>query len=376
MFKYYKFKDYDFKLIILLTAITIVGTLVVRSARPDLFTKQMMGFIAGLIIMVILSLIDYHIWMKLWFLLYPVNIGLLVAVMLAGENSGGAQRWFSIFGVRFQPSETAKILLILFFAAIIMKLKERINLWYFTLMLIALVIPPLFLIYKQPDLSTTIVVTLVFFVILYLGELDYKYIIGSLAIIIPAVIVVFILLIQPNSILVEKGIVEGYQQIRVLAWLHPDEYELEEAFQQQNSIMAIGSGQLTGKGLDYSGVDSVKKGNYISEPQTDFIYTIVGEELGFIGSTVVIVLLILITINCLWIAFKASDIAGRIIAGGMGALVGFQSAINIGVTTGLLPNTGLPLPFVSYGLTSLLSLFIGMGFVLNVNLQRQRKYND
>lgn len=376
MFKYYKFKDYDFKLILFLAMITTVGTMVVRSARPDLFSKQLMGFIAGLIIMIILSLIDYHIWMKLWFLLYPVNLGLLIAVMLKGENSGGAQRWFSIFGIRFQPSETAKILLILFFAAIIMKLRERINEWYFTLLLIVLVIPPLFLIYKQPDLSTTIVVTLIFYTILYLGELDYKYIIGSLAIIIPAVIIVFILLIQPDSVLVKKGIVEEYQQIRVLAWLHPDEYELEEAFQQQNSIMAIGSGQLTGKGLNYSGADSVKKGNYISEPQTDFIYTIVGEELGFVGSTIVIVLLLLITLECFWVAFKASDLAGRIIAGGMGALVGFQSTINICVTTGLLPNTGLPLPFVSYGLTSLLSLFIGMGFVLNVNLQRQRKYND
>lgn len=375
-FKNYKFKDYDFRLIVFVVSVTIIGLLVVNSASPDLTKKQTLGFIAGFFIMIILSFVDYHFWLKFFWVIYAVNLGLLIAVIVKGQSSGGAQRWFSLFGVRYQPSETAKIMLILFFAQFIMKFKDRINEWYIVLIMAVLAIPPVVLILKQPDLSTTIVLTLIICSLIYFGEISYRYIVAFLVIVVPTAIILFILLIQPNSILVEKGILENYHQTRVLAWMHPDEYELEEAFQQQNSIMAIGSGQLTGKGLNNTGINSVKNGNFISEPQTDFIFTIVGEELGFVGSSLVIILLTLISIECLWVAFRASDISGRIIAGGMGAYVGFQSAINICVTTGIIPNTGLPLPFVSYGLTSLLCLYIGMGFVLNVRLQRARKYNN
>ena len=381
MLKNYKFKDYDFKLIIYVVSITVIGVFLVNSAQPDNTKKQLMGFIAGLAIMIILSFIDYHIWLKIWFIYCFVMIGMLVAVLIGGYEALGAKRWFILFGIRFQPSEAAKILLILFFAQFIMKFKERINQWYMILIMVILVIPPLALIFKEPDLSTTIVFALIFLSILFLGEINYRYFIALAAVGIPAFIIVFLLLIQPDSILVknsenDKGLVEGYQQLRVLAWLHPDEYELEEAFQQQNSIMAIGSGQLTGKGLNNTGVNSVKKGNFISEPQTDFIFTIAGEELGFVGSATIIILLMLITIECFIVAFKAADLPGRIIAGGMGAFIGFQSTINICVTTGLFPNTGIPLPFVSYGLTSLLVIYVGMGFVMNVRLQKQRKFNN
>ncbi len=376
MFKNYRLKDYNFKLIVYLCMLTTLGVLLVNSAQPENMKKQLMGFVAGVSIMIILSFIDYHIWLKIWPAYYVIMVGLLAAVLLKGETSLGAKRWFTLFGVRFQPSEAAKILLILFFSQFIMKFKERINQWYMILIMIALTVVPLAMIYKQPDLSTTIVFGLIFLSILFVGEISYKYFIALGAIAIPAIIIVFILLIQPNSVLVEKGIVEGYQQLRILAWLHPDEYELEEAFQQQNSIMAIGSGQLTGKGLNNTGVNSVKTGDFISEPQTDFIFTIAGEELGFVGSATIIILLVLITVECFIASFRAPDLAGKIIAGGIGAFIGFQSTINICVTTGLFPNTGIPLPFVSYGLTSLLVLFAGMGLVMNVRLQKERKVSN
>ena len=137
--------------------------------------------------------------------------------------------------------------------------------------------------------------------------------------------------------------------------------------------MAIGSGQLYGKGLDTTAIESVKNGNFISEPQTDFIFAIVGEELGFVGSVIVILLLLFIVLECIFMARKAKDLSGKLICCGMASLVGFQGFVNICVATGLMPNTGLPLPFVSYGLTSLVSLFMGIGFVLNVGLQ-PRKY--
>ena len=165
-----------------------------------------------------------------------------------------------------------------------------------------------------------------------------------------------------------------YQYLRILSWLNPEKYP-DDARQQQNSIIAIGSGQLWGKGLNNSSYTSLKNANYVSEDQTDFIFTVIGEELGFVGCLIVIILILLIVFECIWIAKNARDLAGRLIASGVAALIGFQSFVNIGVTTGLLPNTGVPLPFVSYGLTSMVSMYIGIGLVLNVGLQA-RKYGS
>ena len=171
----------------------------------------------------------------------------------------------------------------------------------------------------------------------------------------------------------EQDLINDYQQRRILAFLNPSEYANEEGYQQENSVMAIGSGQLYGKGYKNNLISSVKNANFIAEQQTDFIFAVIGEEFGFIGGCTVIGLLLLIAIECLRIARRAKDLAGTIIASGVGVMIGFQGFINIGVATYLLPNTGLPLPFVSYGLTSLISSFIGIGFVLNVGLQRKRK---
>ena len=187
-----------------------------------------------------------------------------------------------------------------------------------------------------------------------------------LAVGIPSFIIMFTLLIQDKI-----PFIEAYQVTRIMAWLYPDDYPAD-AYQQQNSIMAIGSGQLLGKGLNNTEATSVINGNFIPEPQTDFIFAVAGEELGFIGTVVIIILLLFITIECILIARKAKDTAGRLICCGFAALIGFQSLINISVASGLLPNTGLPLPFVSYGLTSLLSLYIGVGLVLNVGLQPKK----
>ena len=164
-----------------------------------------------------------------------------------------------------------------------------------------------------------------------------------------------------------------YQFRRVMAWKYPNDPRWSDiATQQLNSIMAIGSGQLWGKGLNNSFATSMNNTNFIIEPQTDFIFAVVGEELGFAGSIAVIVLLLLVVVECINIARKAKDLSGRLICCGMAALIGFQSFVNISVATGIIPNTGIPLPFVSYGLTSLLTLFAGMGFVLNVGLQPKK----
>ena len=371
MLKKYRVRDYDFKLIIMLIAITVVGILVIGSADRSYQSKQILGFVMGLFLMVVISLFDYSTFLNFYWIIYIGNLVLLLLVEFFGEKSNNAQRWVSIAGIRFQPSETAKILLILFYAQYIMKHKETISSLKTIISMLVLLAPPLLLIYRKPDLSTTIMIALLFCVLLFMGGLSYKIIFGVLAIAVPLFVIFLTLVLQPDQTLLKD-----YQQTRILAWLNPAEYSTSEGYQQENSKMAIGSGELFGKGLNNNEISSVKNGNFISEPQTDFIFAIVGEELGFAGGCLVVGLLFLITLECLMIARKAKDIAGMLIATGMATVIGFQSFMNIGVATGIVPNTGIPLPFVSYGLTSLVSLYIGMGFVLNVRLQCVRKYSN
>ena len=138
------------------------------------------------------------------------------------------------------------------------------------------------------------------------------------------------------------------------------------------SVQAIASGQLTGKGLFNTSAELIKNGNFLSEEDTDFIFAVIGEETGFVGSVIIVALLFLVVAECIWLAIRARDMEGRLICIGMGSLIAFQTFVNIGVATQLLPNTGLPLPFISAGLSSLLSLMMGMGLVFNVGLQRKR----
>lgn len=370
MLKRYRVRDYDFKLVILLAAITVLGIMVIGSAQESVQDKQMIGFIVGLFLMIVISLFDYSFFLQFYWILYAFNLILLILVYAIGDKAGGATRWITIAGIKFQPSEMTKILLILFFAQYIMKHKEKLNTLKVLGCCVALVAFPLFFVYKQPDLSTTIMIAVLFCVLVFIGGLSYRIIGGILAVAVPLAVIFLVIVLQP-----EQKLIKDYQQTRILAWLQPDEYKNDEGYQQENSKMAIGSGQLFGKGYKNNEVTSVKNGNFISEPQTDFIFAIVGEELGFAGGCTVIVLLTLIALECVLIAKRAKDLAGTLICTGMATIVGVQSFMNIAVATGLMPNTGIPLPFVSYGLTSLVSLYIGMGFVLNVGLQGVRKYS-
>ncbi len=360
----YSIKKYNFFLVLLCIAITVVGILLIGSAKQDLVKRQTQGLVIGLVFLIVVSLIDYHFILKFYWLEYILAIALLVAVFLFGDKAGGAARWFVIFGIRFQPSELAKILLILFYAQFIMKHEEKLNTFRMIIACVVLIVPPFVLIFEQPDLSTSIMIITIFCVLMFLGGLSYKVILVVAAVALPSAIVLLNMILTPG-----QTIVNEYQQKRLLAWIQPEKYASTEAYQQLNSITAIGSGQLYGKGLNNNVIGSVKNGNFISEAQTDFIFAIAGEELGFVGCCGILILLFLIVVQCIWIAVRAEDLAGRLIAGGMAGFIGFQTFINIGVTTMILPNTGLTLPFVSYGLTSLVTMFIGIGLVLNVRLQ-------
>lgn len=372
MIRLYKLRDYDFRLVIALVVLSTIGVLLVGSADASLQNRQLMGLILGLAAMVIVSLMDFSWILNFSWVIYFLNILLLLAVRLFGNDANGATRWISIGGFTFQPTELAKIVIILFFARFFMEHEENLNTLRTIVKSIILLAVPLALIYIQPDLKNTLTIVILFCMIIYMAGLSYKIIGGGLLVVIPLVIVFLFIIMQPN-----QSLIPDYQRNRIMSFLNSEEDEYSDSvLQQENSVMAIGSGQLTGKGLNNNEVSSANNGNFVSENQTDFIFSVAGEELGFIGCAAIILLLLFIIFECIRISLRAKDLSGKLICCGMGALIGIQSFINIGVVTNILPNTGTPLPFVSYGLTSMVSLYIGMGLVLNVGLQRYKKYRE
>ena len=368
MLRTYKLKNYNFRLVVWVIALSLIGYFAIGSAKESVQDRQMYGMIVGIILMILVSLVNYSYYAFARWVIYGVNLAFLILVMVAGVEVNGSKRWLNI-GFQFQPSELAKILLILFFAQFIMKNKSSLNSLPTIFMAFLLLAIPLALIFKEPDLSTTLMVTITFVLMLFVGGLSYKIVFTVLGLSIPLGVAFFSIILSDDNTLLQ-----GYQINRILAWLDPEKYADSEAYQQINSITAISSGQLWGKGLNNNVIASVKNGNFISEPQTDFIYAVIGEEMGFVGAVSVIILLILIALECFRIARYAKDDMGALICAGFGGLISFQGFMNIAVNIGLLPNTGIPLPFVSYGLTSLVSLYIGIGVVLNVGLQTTKTH--
>jgi rod shape determining protein RodA len=373
MFTRFSLRDYNFKLLITVIIAMICGVVMINSADSSFTPKQTIGIGLGVIIMIFVSLLNYDFVCRFYRVFFIINAVILLSVIFFGVEVNYAKRWIMIGGsggIQFQPSEFSKILMILFTATFLDKLKEdnKINTLKGLCLFVLLIGLSLALIAVEPDLSTTLCLAMVLVTMLYLSGLSYKIIGIALLVFVPLAGSFLWYIQRPN-----QHLLRDYQVNRILQFIYPGQYGSDYT-QQNNSVMAIGSGQLTGKGLNNNTTTSVKNGNFILEPQTDFIFAVVGEELGFIGCVIVIVLLLLIVFECILIAKNAKDLGGRLICCGMAALIGFQSFINICVTTGLMPNTGLPLPFVSYGLTSLMSLFIGLGLVLNVGLQA-RKYH-
>ena len=371
--KTYRLKNYNFRLLLLILVICGLGIAIIGSANAGsdskAVIKQAIGMIIGFSGMIIISLIDYSWVLKFYWLIYVFNVGLLTAVLLIGDTHHGAKRWIDIgSSLTIQPSEFAKIFTILFLAKFLTVNKERISKWWFILVTAVLAGIPLLLIEKEPDLSTTILVTGITIILIFAAGISYKKIGIMLAIFIPVAAAALIYIQQP-----EQKLLDDYQMNRINAFLYPAEYD-DERYQQDNSVLAIGSGRLYGKGLYNDSTESLKNANYLSrEMVNDFIFAIIGEEMGFVGSCIVLGVLFLIIVECFLAAIFAPDMTGRMVCTGMAVLLTLQIFINVGVATELLPNTGIPLPFISSGLSSLISLFGGMGFVLNVSLQRTRQ---
>ena len=372
----YDFKQYDLRLLFLMIILNTVGIFIVRSAisaesfKDPLVVRQILGSFVGLSMCIGISLFDYRKLCKFSPYIYAASILLLAGVRIYGTASGhGAMRWITVPVLgKIQPAELVKVALILFFAEYLQKTKEDINTAHGLLLEGVYLLLPVGLVLIQPNLSTAIIMTVIVFAMTYASPLKLRFVMVFLGM---AAVVLLLLFYLFSSGLYDKiPILQGYQVQRILTFLKPDENSSGYA-QQMYSIMAIGSGMFKGKGLFNHSIFSVKNGNFLVEEDNDFIFAVIGEELGFRGSIIIIILFLLIIIECLIIAYRAKTLSGRLICVGVMAWIGFQTYTNIAVATGLFPNTGITLPFFSRGVSSLLSVYFGFGIVLNVALQRK-----
>lgn len=369
--KKYSLKNYDFWMVAFVLLLSGVGAYfikIVETEKESLFLSQVMGIVLGVIIIAIVSMIDYHFICQFYIILYFINLGLLVAVRLFGTEIRNTKRWLTI-GITFQPSELSKIILIIFLAKVFTMFKDKLNKVYVPLIVGILIAIPTLLILTQPNLSTSLVVVFIFVIMIYAAGLSYKIIVPILLIGIPLVFGTLWSISHDYNVF----FLTQYQQTRIQSFLDPEsDSSSDTMYQQDNSVEVIGSGKLTGKLLT-EGKDAIQSDTYVPVSESDFIFSVIGESIGFIGGCGIIILLSIIIFKCLIIARHAPDFIGKLMATGIAAMFLFQMFVNIGVTTAVLPNTGIPLPFVSYGLSSMLSSMISIGMVINVSLQRKNK---
>ena len=364
----------DFWLIGAICILCIFGIICIGSAThinlgedPGNFYKQMVWFAIGIILMLVASVIDYTFFSQFYIFIYIINILMLLAVLLLGENINGATRWISIGPVSLQPSEFAKLIMIFFLAKFLSIKQEKINHLPTLLLVCITVLIPVILIQKQPSLSASLVLLAILCIELFIAGLSFKIIRVVLAVVIPFIAFILWDVARETPLLMDK-ILKPHQFTRILAFVDPSR-DMDSYYQTEKAINAIGSGQLNGKGL-YQG--TLNQLSYLPEPHNDFIFSVIGEEFGFIGCSIVLLLLIFIIFRCILIAVSTRDLFSQLIVTGVAGMIAFQTFVNVGVATGIMPNTGMSLPFVSYGGSSMWTNMAAIGLVLNIGMKRSK----
>ncbi|MGH9409692.1 MAG: putative lipid II flippase FtsW [Vicinamibacterales bacterium] len=322
--------------------------------QPNLFLfKQATWALIGFVLMPFVMRIDYRNYRQpavIWSVLALVAFA-LVAVLF-GPRINGARRWFGVAGVGVQPSELAKIAIIFFVAALLERRMDRIDEVSYSLVPIGLAVGVIVgLVLVQPDLGTALSIIAIAAVMVFAAGISYRYLLG------------LALVALPTMYILVMGV--DYRRRRVMAFLHPWDDPFGNGFQVIQSLIAVGTGGVFGRGL----MAGVQKLFYLPEPHTDFIYSVIGEELGLVGTTIVLACFAVITWRGLRTAMRAPDRFGAFLALGLTAMVAVQAFVNISVVLGLMPTKGIPLPFVSFGGSSLLISMVGMGILLNVSQQ-------
>ncbi|MDY6065046.1 MAG: rod shape-determining protein RodA [Finegoldia sp.] len=354
------FRKIDKLLVLSILALLIFGLIVLYSAGNNLdgnyFYKQLISTVIGLIIVAVILFMDIDIFKRLYILMYLVNIVLLIAVLFFGVgDEWGARSWFKLGFINFQPSELSKIFIVLFLGKLLESHKNDLNKPKVLIKILILAFIPVLLILKQPDFGTALVISFMIFVSLFIAGIDWKYILGAFAAFLVSLPFIYISL-------------DDFQKNRILNFLQPERDLSNTGWQALQGKIAIGSGNVMGKGY-LNGLQN--QFNFIPEKQTDFIFPVLAEEFGFIGGLVLILLYALMLYRLITIAQKSNNFYTKIITMGFCAMFFVHIFENIGMTLGVMPITGIPLPFFSYGGTFQIINLISVGLIISSSIQKE-----
>jgi rod shape determining protein RodA len=300
---------------------------------------------------------DYKALQKHANALYAINLVMLLAVMLIGQSALGAQRWIQLGPVSIQPSEFSKIIMIISMAAMLEKRVGRLNTLKDLLPVAAYMGVPFLLVMKQPDLGTSLVFIAILLGMLLVAGVNLRLMAGLFA-------------AGTAMLPLFWHFLKDYQKMRIMVFMDPNVDPLGSGYHIIQSKIAIGSGMIFGKGL-FQGTQSQL--NFLPENHTDFIFAVIGEELGFVGAAIVLILYGVFLYRAVKIANNAKDNFGVLLAVGITSMMAFHLLVNVGMTAGIMPVTGIPLPFMSYGVSSLTTNMVAIGLLLNINMQRQKR---
>lgn len=363
---------YDYTLLVIVMFLVCFGLVMLYSVSsyeanldfqdPAYYLKKQIGAtIIGFVVMIFINRIDYHFWERFAVLGYIVaNVSILLVLSPIGRTVNGATRWIKVMGVSVQPAEIAKIALILLNAVLICKMGRGISTLKGTGLILGIsLLPFLLILLVTSNLSSAIIIMGISVLMCFVADPQYKkYIVAAGVVVVAAVVIVALIVSLTHG---EAGS-GNYRFDRVLAWLDPEAFSDDDGFQTLQALYAIGSGGIWGKGLG----QSMQKLGFLPEAQNDMVFSIICEELGLFGAFCVLLLFIMLIWRLMFIANNAPDLFGALLVVGVMAHFAIQVILNIAVVTNTIPNTGITLPFISYGGTSVVFLLAEIGLVLNV----------
>ena len=356
------FRDFDWTLLSFVLVLSVISILEIYSATMHTkfvgFEKmQMLWLAGGLVAMFFLSVVDYHVLLDYIHWVYGFCLFSLVAVILVGQKVLGARRWIRVGGIHFQPSEWVKIVLILAAARYFASKAGKTLTWADVFKGIALIAVPMLLVLKQPDLGTALTYSPILLAGLFLGGVDWK----------KGTVLVLGALIAIGGVWGSGKVLKPYQKARLTSFMNPDDDPKGSGYQIRQSLIAVGDGGIFGRGATKG---TQTQGDFLPIPYTDFIFAAFCEEHGFVGAVLVLLLYFLILMRLIQNAQTAADLPGTLLVMGVVAVLIFQIAVNVGMVIGLMPVTGIPLPLMSYGGSSVLFTFLALGMVMNVRMNR------
>ncbi|MFT4113307.1 rod shape-determining protein RodA [Silvibacterium sp.] len=363
MRRFLSFRDFDWTLLGFVLLLSIISIFEIYSATlhtkfVGFYKSQILWILGGLVAMFVVSAIDYHRLLDIIHWVYGFFLLSLIAVITVGTKVLGARRWIKLpGGIHFQPSEWVKLVLIVAVTRYFMGLVGRELTWGDIFKAMALVGVPMLLVLKQPDLGTALTYSPILLAGLFLGGIDWK----------KAAILILSGLLLVGVAFSSSKILKPYQKARLTSFLNPDADPKGGGYQIRQSLIAVGDGGVFGRGA-LKGTQT--QGDFLPIPYTDFIFAAFAEEHGFVGCVLVLLLYFLVLMRLIQNAQTASDLPGTFMIMGVVAVLIFQIAVNVGMVLGLMPVTGIPLPLMSYGGSSVLFTFLALGMVMNVRMSR------